>query len=112
MVITKNKMTNKICIHCGENIHPKRLEILPNTKTCVKCSDTGRKRGVNVQLGEGDHTYNEIVIMEEDQFRDYLQLEQLHRKTVEGQSALDYLNHENTDPDYIEPEIDIPEDTN
>ncbi len=36
------------CLGCGEQIHPKRLEILPNTKHCVQCSDTGRKRGVTV----------------------------------------------------------------
>ena len=97
----------KPCIKCGEGIHPKRLEILPGTKTCVSCSTAGKKRGVDVQLGEGDHTYNEIVIMEEDEYRNYLALEQSHRKTIAGQAALDYLDHENTDPDLVEPEVDI-----
>jgi len=60
------------CISCGTEIHPKRLEILPNTKHCVQCSDTGRKRGVTIQRGEGDHSYTDVVIMEEKQFIQYI----------------------------------------
>lgn len=60
------------CLGCGEAIHPKRLEILPGTKYCVKCSDTGRKRGVTIQRGEGDHSYTDVVIMEEKQFIQYI----------------------------------------
>jgi hypothetical protein len=60
------------CLGCGEQIHPKRLEILPNTKYCVSCSDTGRKRGVTVQRGEGDHSYTDVVILEEKQFISYI----------------------------------------
>lgn len=33
----------KLCIICGELIHPKRLEIMPNTKTCVSCSSETKK---------------------------------------------------------------------
>ena len=60
------------CLGCGEPIHPKRIEILPNTKHCVSCSDVGRKRGVTVQRGEGDHSYTDVVIMEEKQFIQYI----------------------------------------
>jgi hypothetical protein len=65
----------KKCSACGEEIHPKRLEILPNAITCVSCSTTGKKAGVSVVLGEGDHTYNEIVIMEPEEFEQYKELE-------------------------------------
>jgi cysteine synthase len=65
----------KKCSACGEEIHPKRLEILPNATTCVSCSTTGKKAGVSVVLGEGDHTYNEIVIMEPEEFEQYKELE-------------------------------------
>ncbi len=106
MIIIENKMT-KPCIKCGESIHPKRLEILPDTMTCVDCSTAGRKRGVNVQLGEGDHTYNEIVIMEEDQYRKYLALEQSHRKTSAGQSALHEFETGEAESDFVEPTMDI-----
>jgi len=65
----------KKCVACGEEIHPKRVEILPNAITCVSCSTTGKKAGVSVVLGEGDHTYNEIVIMEPEEFEQYKELE-------------------------------------
>ena len=39
------------CIKCGKEIPPKRIEILPNTKTCVNCSTTGAYVGRPVQLG-------------------------------------------------------------
>lgn len=54
----------KKCKGCGEPIHPKRLELVPTTMCCVKCSTTGRKGGVNITVGEGDHTYNDIIITE------------------------------------------------
>jgi hypothetical protein len=28
------------CEICGKPIHPLRLEVIPDTKTCVKCSQT------------------------------------------------------------------------
>lgn len=61
----------KTCIKCGEDIHPKRLEILPKTTTCVKCSSTNMKAGVTVVKGEGDHTYNETIIMEAEEYQKY-----------------------------------------
>jgi len=59
----------KYCKKCGEEIHPKRVEILPTVTTCVKCSDTKAKRSITVQLGEGDHTYNELIIMDADEYQ-------------------------------------------
>jgi hypothetical protein len=59
-------MNKKFC-NCGEEIPEGRLKILPNTKTCVKCSETGRKEAVTIQLGEGDHIYNEIIILEPEE---------------------------------------------
>jgi hypothetical protein len=76
------------CISCGVEIHPKRLEILPNTKHCVQCSDTGRKRGVTVQRGEGDHSYTDVVIMEEKQFIQYI----IKDKSKKGLSKAEFQN--------------------
>ena len=64
-------METKKCVGCKEPIHPKRLEILPNTTKCVSCSTTGKKGGITVTKGEGDHTYNETIIMEPDEFRKF-----------------------------------------
>lgn len=58
------------CKTCGETIGELRLKVLPNTKYCVKCSPIQKKGGITVQLGEGDHTYNEIIIMEADELND------------------------------------------
>jgi hypothetical protein len=59
----------RYCKKCGDEIHPKRVEILPNVFTCVNCSDTKAKRSITVQLGEGDHTYNELIIMDADEYQ-------------------------------------------
>ena len=79
------------CQGCGKEIHPKRLEILPNTKYCVKCSDVGRKRGVTIQRGEGDHSYTDVVIMEEKQYRNYMSSE---GKVSKGASKAELQNFE------------------
>lgn len=76
------------CLGCGKEIHPKRLEILPNTKHCVQCSDVGRKRGVTVQRGEGDHSYTDVVIMEEKQFIQYI----IKDKPKKGVSKAEFQN--------------------
>jgi len=82
------------CLGCGEEIHPKRIEILPNTKYCVKCSDVGRKRGVTIQRGEGDHSYTDVVIMEEKQYRNYMNAE---GKISKGASKAELQNFDEDD---------------
>lgn len=59
----------RYCKKCGDEIHPKRVEILPNVTTCVSCSDAKPKRSITVQLGEGDHTYNELIILEDEEYQ-------------------------------------------
>jgi hypothetical protein len=63
------------CIHCGQEIHPKRLEILPNAKTCVACSTTQRKAGLTVMKGTGDHTWIETIPMEHDDYQKIINAE-------------------------------------
>ncbi len=82
------------CMSCGEAIHPKRLQILPNTKCCVNCSEVGRKRGVTIQLGEGDHTYNDLVIMSEKQYFKYVESE---NKVSKGQGKAEIIDFDNQD---------------
>ena len=55
------------CVKCQEDIPPKRLEILPNTKTCVKCSTVGAYSGRPILHGKGEDTYVEIDIMTPEQ---------------------------------------------
>ena len=60
------------CIHCQDEINPLRLKALPGTRTCVDCSTTGAKKGIIVTLGEKDHTCNEVMFLEDDQYEKYL----------------------------------------
>ena len=60
------------CTHCQVEINPLRLKALPGTRTCVDCSTTGAKKGIIVSLGEKDHTCNEVMFLEDDQYEKYL----------------------------------------
>jgi hypothetical protein len=72
------------CITCGEEIHPKRLEILPNTQTCTQHSTVEKKAAVTVQMGEGDHTWIETYAIDREDFRKLEEAEkQLRRQIVE-----------------------------
>jgi RNA polymerase-binding transcription factor DksA len=75
--VKKRKMD---CTLCGEKIHPKRLEILPKTKTCVKCSTDAPKRGAIVMGGAGDHTWVDLMVMDQDQFDKYEKNKKVERK--------------------------------
>lgn len=68
----------KYCVGCGEQIHPKRVEILPHTKTCVECSNTGMKRGITILHGdvEKDDTWVDMVFVEEDTYQEYTKQKQ------------------------------------
>ena len=61
-------MENRNCIKCKEKIPPLRLKALPGTRTCVKCSTIGAKKGVPVMFGTKDHTWTDLVVMEEEEF--------------------------------------------
>lgn len=84
----------KRCIHCEEEIHPLRVKVLPHTKTCVTCSTEGPKRGRILTLGSGDHTYTEIEVLDEDQYREAVRLEFGDKMIVEDLELQDYDSDE------------------
>ncbi len=45
---------------------------------CVNCSTVGAKRGLPVTMGTGDHTWTETIVMEEDDYIQYTEMEELH----------------------------------
>jgi hypothetical protein len=95
---------NKLCIGCGEPIHPKRLEIIPTAVKCVTCSTTGKKAAITVTKGEGDHTYNETVIMDRDEFERLQELEfKIHGKRKDDISHPD----DDDEEDIVEPTEEI-----
>jgi len=60
-----------------------RLKALPNTKTCINCSTVGAKSGVPVMFGSKDHTWTDLVIMEEDEFKAFKEREKNQNKEDE-----------------------------
>ena len=68
------------CVKCNKIIPPKRLEILPGTKTCVNCSTTSPKRGVPVMRGSGDHTWVDLEIMSQEQYEEFEKLDKELKK--------------------------------
>ena len=63
------------CTICDKEIPELRIKALPGTRTCVNCSDVSPKRGRIVTLGEGDHTCNELEIMDGEIYREVMSLE-------------------------------------
>ena len=56
------------CPACGEyTLHPKRKEM--GYHVCVNCSSAKPVVGITTVEGSGDHTYNDIIIMDQDRAR-------------------------------------------
>lgn len=72
----------QLCISCNEAIHPGRLKALPGTKVCVACSTTGRKKAVTIVGGEGEDTFNDIVIMDDSKYQEYIK-DDLRKNTLD-----------------------------
>ena len=62
---------DKLCAMCDAVIPKGRLKALPETKVCVDCSATGRKKAITIVGGEGEDTYNDIVIVDEKSYEEY-----------------------------------------
>jgi hypothetical protein len=56
------------CPACGEfTLHPKRKEL--GFHVCIHCSTTEPVVGITTVEGSGDHTYNDIIIMDQSRAR-------------------------------------------
>ena len=62
------------CTSCSEDMPELRLTQY-GYNFCVKCSESGNmikpKHGIPVLMGEGDHTWVETIIMDDDQYQSY-----------------------------------------
>lgn len=63
------------CVKCGNEIPKKRIEILPNVKTCVNCSTTDKLIGVPIAVGKGEEIYTDLNIMTKESFKEYSKLQ-------------------------------------
>lgn len=55
------------CVKCNEDMPELRLTKF-GYNFCVNCSTVGAKKGIPVVRGTGDHTWNEIEIVEENEY--------------------------------------------
>ncbi len=63
------------CRGCGEQIHPMRLDVLPNTKTCVKCSKEGKKAGRFSVSREGEDISTQLEIHDPEKYQEIVKIE-------------------------------------
>ena len=105
----------KYCVKCKEKIHPKRLSILPNTTTCTECSKTEKIKGIVVTVGEGDHTYNDLVLVHDDELEQILSndIKNIEDMFEDSAEIIDFETEkqllpvfEGTDDELIEYQID------
>lgn len=73
---------DQLCIMCGAVIHPGRLKALPGTKVCIDCSTAGKKKAVTIVGGEGEDTFNDIVIMDDKNYQEYIK-DDLRKNTLD-----------------------------
>lgn len=65
MVETMKNVQMLQCPACGEfTLHPKRKEL--GYHVCVNCSSADKVVGITTVEGSGDHTWNDIIIMDQD----------------------------------------------
>ena len=74
----KNKNDLKI-IPC---VSPTCIELMPELrlikfgyKVCVKCSTVKAKRGIPVMFGSKDHTWTDLVVMEDNEYKAFKERE-------------------------------------
>ncbi len=82
------------CKHCGVEIPAGRLEVLPHTQTCVKCSTEAPKAGRIVTYGQGEEIHTELEILDRDTMRRI-------RMAEKGYSTVKL-----DDPESLETEVD------
>ena len=63
------------CLKCGNNM-PELRKTKYGYDFCVSCSETynlvSTKRAITVQKGEGDHTWNETILMDEAEYKKHI----------------------------------------
>ena len=74
MIQTMESIQMLKCPACGEmTLHPKRKEM--GYHVCINCSTAKPVVGITTVEGTGDHTYNDIIIMDQDRARSIAQKE-------------------------------------
>ena len=90
------------CRSCGDEIHPMRLEILPDTKVCVKCSQVNKKAGRLVAYGTGEEVETRLEIQDAETYRKTAVLEAGVRDNVDL-SEIDMFHNADEDKEDVDP---------
>jgi hypothetical protein len=86
----KNSIESIKCSKCNESM-PKLRKELYGYDFCVKCSSVLPKVGRVVTYGQGEDTWNDLEIMDQDTARRILELEQIsNSKNLDDLDILDY----------------------
>ena len=107
------------CPKCGNDFPEKRKEL--GYHVCVNCSTVKPKVGVTTVEGTGDHTYNDIIIMEQDTYISIKKKEaELSGKSIHSIEMLDLDKDETAisqsvkeevakalDEDYVAKDVDM-----
>jgi len=85
------------CNSCGAKM-PKLRLTLYGYDFCTKCSTVKPKVGRTLTLGEGDHTWNDLEILDQDVAKRIIELESLQRfQKVDDIDLLDYNSEDEFD---------------
>ena len=99
MIQNPNNLKMIPCPRCGEDMPELRLTKF-GYNFCIKCSDelnlVGKKRALPVQMGEGDHSWTETVIMEESDYLKY-ELMEANNSKLKKKNKAEILNMEMED---------------
>lgn len=91
-------MEEVLCSGCGLPIHPKRIEILPHTKVCVKCSTEVAKAGRMYTKGRGEDFEIELEILDRN---NYSRLKQYDKFSIPEDSDDFFEEEDNYKDSYI-----------
>lgn len=81
------------CSKCGNDMPELRLTQY-GYDFCVNCSTVGAKRGLPVQFGTGDHTWTDVVIMEEDDYLKYTEQEDILNSNKQNPTTPEVQNYD------------------
>jgi len=77
------------CPNCGQDFPKKRVEL--GYKVCINCSSVKKVVGITTVEGKGDHTYNDLIILDHDTALDFARREADSR----GKGDVEILDFDN-----------------
>ena len=94
------------CPRCGNDFPLKRKEL--GYHVCVNCSTTKPVVGITTVEGSGDHTYNDIIIMPQDQYLSIKKKEaELSGKKADLLELLDLDKDENEASQSVKEQVNV-----